>query len=68
MPNNNDPIGISQSHFDGTLSIIGADGWPLSPEETAELLDDTSADQSPKLLQRVHDALRLPERKADDTQ
>ncbi|MGO4617940.1 hypothetical protein AB4305_30545 [Nocardia sp. 2YAB30] len=68
MPSNNEPIGIRQSHIDGTWSIIGADGWPYSPEETAELLSDISGDQSLELLQRIRDALRVLAKKSDGAQ
>ncbi|WP_327112118.1 hypothetical protein OHB12_27745 [Nocardia sp. NBC_01730] len=68
MPNDNEPIGIRQSHIDGTLSIIGADGWPYSPEETADLLREASGGQSLELLQRVSDALRALARKSDGAQ
>ncbi|WP_327110105.1 hypothetical protein OHB12_19985 [Nocardia sp. NBC_01730] len=68
MPNDNEPTGIRHSHIDGTLSIIGADGWPYSPEETADLLRDTSDGQSLELLQRVSDALRALTSKADGAQ
>ncbi|MGO4649992.1 hypothetical protein AB4305_34520 [Nocardia sp. 2YAB30] len=68
MASDNEPIGIRQSHIDGTLSIIGADGWPYSPEETAELIRDTSVGRSLELLQRVSDALRALTRKSDGTQ
>ena len=64
MATDNEPIGIMQSHIDGTLSIIGADGWPLSPEETAELLTETGV-PSPEILWRVREALRALERKSD---
>ncbi|MGO4649805.1 hypothetical protein AB4305_33515 [Nocardia sp. 2YAB30] len=68
MANDNEPIGIRHSHIDGTLSIIGADGWPYSPEETAELLGNTGGGQSLELLQRVSDALRALTRRSDGAQ
>ncbi|WP_406269700.1 hypothetical protein OH799_27175 [Nocardia sp. NBC_00881] len=68
MANDNEPIGIRQSFIDGTLSIIGADSWPYSPEEAAELLADISGGQSLELLQQVSDALRALARKADGAQ
>ncbi|MGO4615324.1 hypothetical protein AB4305_12720 [Nocardia sp. 2YAB30] len=68
MPSDNEPIGIRQSHIDGTWSIIGADGWPYSPEETAELIRDTGGGQSLELLQRVSDALCALARKSDGAQ
>ncbi|MEU7766445.1 hypothetical protein AB0B25_15110 [Nocardia sp. NPDC049190] len=42
MASDNEPIGIRHSHIDGELSIIGADGWPLSTEETAELFQEAA--------------------------
>ncbi|MEU7763845.1 hypothetical protein AB0B25_01785 [Nocardia sp. NPDC049190] len=67
MASDNEPIGIMHSHTDGTLSIIGADGWPLNPEETAELLGNTD-DDSLQPRQRVRDVLRTLARKADRAQ
>ncbi|MEU4342302.1 hypothetical protein AB0H00_13700 [Nocardia sp. NPDC023852] len=68
MPNDNEPIGIGHSHIDGTLSIIGADGWPYSPEETAELLREAGEDQSLELVRHFFDALRALARKSDGAQ
>ncbi|MEU7763659.1 hypothetical protein AB0B25_00820 [Nocardia sp. NPDC049190] len=59
MASDNQPIGIRHSHIDGTLSIIGADGWPLTAEETAELFQAADAGNSLELLERVRDALRV---------
>ncbi|WP_327111113.1 hypothetical protein OHB12_24825 [Nocardia sp. NBC_01730] len=68
MTRDNEPIGIRQSYVDGTLSIIGADGWPYSAEETADFLREASEDESLELLQLVRDALRALERKSGGTQ
>lgn len=68
MANDNEPIGIRQSHIDGTLSIIGADGWPYTPEETVDLLRDTSEGQSLEVLERVLDALCELARNSDGAQ
>ncbi|MEU7631414.1 hypothetical protein AB0C34_15710 [Nocardia sp. NPDC049220] len=65
MASDDEPIGVRHSHIDGTLSIIGADGWPLTPEETAELFQAADAGNSPELLERVRDALRVLARKPD---
>ncbi|MEU7629815.1 hypothetical protein AB0C34_07475 [Nocardia sp. NPDC049220] len=68
MASDNEPIGIRQDHIDGSLSMIGADGWPLSPEETADLLRAADAGNSLELLERVRDALRALAREADGGQ
>ncbi|MEU7765883.1 hypothetical protein AB0B25_12245 [Nocardia sp. NPDC049190] len=64
----NELIGIRHSYIDGELSIIGADGWPLPPEETTELFQAASDGESLELLERVLDALRVLARKADGAQ
>ncbi|WP_406267451.1 hypothetical protein OH799_22350 [Nocardia sp. NBC_00881] len=63
-----EPIGVRQSYIDGTLSIIGADGWPYTPEETAELFREAKHGDSLELLERVCDGLRVLARKADGAQ
>ncbi|WP_406270328.1 hypothetical protein OH799_28530 [Nocardia sp. NBC_00881] len=68
MTRDNEPIGIRQSHIDGTLSIIGADGWPYTPEETVELFRDAKYGNSLERLERVRDGLRALPRKSDGTQ
>ncbi|MGO4649192.1 hypothetical protein AB4305_30255 [Nocardia sp. 2YAB30] len=68
MASDNEPIGIRQSYIDGTLSIIGADGWPYTPEETAELFREAKYGNSLELLERVRDGLRALARKSDGAQ
>ncbi|MGO4649586.1 hypothetical protein AB4305_32330 [Nocardia sp. 2YAB30] len=65
MASDNEPLAIRHSHIDGTLSIIGADGWPLSLEETAELFQAADAGDCLVLLKQVRDTLRVLARKAD---
>ncbi|MEU4341305.1 hypothetical protein AB0H00_08540 [Nocardia sp. NPDC023852] len=67
MANDTEPLGIRQSHIDGARSIIGAYGWPYSPEENAELLENISGGQSLELPQQVSAALRALTRKPDGT-
>ncbi|WP_406268865.1 hypothetical protein OH799_25345 [Nocardia sp. NBC_00881] len=68
MTRDNEPIGIRQSYIDGSLSIIGADGWPYSPEETAELFREAKYGNTLELLERVRDGLRVLARQADGAQ
>ncbi|MEU7629836.1 hypothetical protein AB0C34_07605 [Nocardia sp. NPDC049220] len=65
---NNEPIGIRHNHIDGTFEIIGADGWPLSPEETAELFQTDDDGDSLEVLERVRDTPHVFSRKADRAQ
>ncbi|MEU7766750.1 hypothetical protein AB0B25_16700 [Nocardia sp. NPDC049190] len=68
MASDNEPIGIRQSHIDGELSIIGADGWPLTPAENAELFRRADNGNSLELLERVRDALRMSAKETDGAQ
>ncbi|MGO4649886.1 hypothetical protein AB4305_33955 [Nocardia sp. 2YAB30] len=68
MASDSAPIGIRQCYIDGTLSIIGADGWPYTPEETAELFRDAKYGNTLELLERVRDGLRVLARKSDGPQ
>ncbi|WP_280253389.1 hypothetical protein [Nocardia abscessus] len=51
-----EPIGMMQSHIDGSIYIVGTDGMPYTAEEYADLLREAN-DRSPEHLQRVADAL-----------
>lgn len=62
-----DPIGIMQSHIDGSVYIVGADGFPYAAEEYADLLREAN-DRSPEYLQRVADAIREWARPSDDAE
>lgn len=68
MTRENEPVGIRQSYIDGSLSIIGADGWPYTPEETAELFREAKDGDSLELLERVRDGLRVLVRKSNGAQ
>ncbi|MGQ4619897.1 hypothetical protein [Nocardia sp. R7R-8] len=53
-----EPIGMMQSHFDGSTYIVGADGFPYTAQEYAELLRGANDGQSLDQLLRFAAALR----------
>ncbi|MFR9766906.1 MULTISPECIES: hypothetical protein [Nocardia] len=52
-----EPIGMMQSHIDGSMYIVGPDGMPYTAEEYLDLLREAN-DRSPEHLQRIADAIR----------